>query len=113
MKSPVAAPDIFFCRCYGGARRFSEGASLCVTWFSTTTTTPHHIVYHLFTCLLSEASLGSMKSAKQIDCIFIIRLLPTDAHIAAVRPVGVYFWIMTSGQYIIPNVSYSLVYRLT
>ena len=22
----VAAPDIFFCRCYGGARRFSEGA---------------------------------------------------------------------------------------
>ena len=23
---PVAAPDIFFCRCYGGARRFSEGA---------------------------------------------------------------------------------------
>ena len=22
----VAAPDIFFCRCYGGAWRFSEGA---------------------------------------------------------------------------------------
>src|SRR4029434_8952014 len=78
MKSPVAAPDIFFCRCYGGARRFSEGASLCVTWFSTTTTTPHHIVYHLFTCLLSEASLGSMKSAKQTDFIIIIIIKATS-----------------------------------
>ena len=38
---------------------------------------------YLFTCLLSEASLWSMKSAIQIDrIIIIIRLLPTDAHIA-------------------------------
>src|SRR4029434_964087 len=38
---------------------------------------------YLFTCLLSEASLWSMKSAIQIDRIIImIRLLPTDAHIA-------------------------------
>src|SRR4029434_4715818 len=77
----VAAPEISFCRCYGGARRFTEGDSICVTWFSTTT--PPHISSYRFTCLLSEASLWSMKSAIQIDCIIIIiRLLPTDAHIA-------------------------------
>ena len=30
------------------------------------------LYYNNFTCLLSEASLGSMKSAKQTDCIIII-----------------------------------------
>src|SRR4029434_7026786 len=41
------------------------------------------ILSYLFTCLLSEASLWSIKSAIQIDrIIIIIRLLPTDAHIA-------------------------------
>ena len=38
---------------------------------------------HMFTRLLTKASLGSIKSAIQIDrIIIIIRLLPTDAHIA-------------------------------
>src|SRR4029434_4313024 len=38
---------------------------------------------YLFTCLLSEASFWPMKSPIQIDrIIIIIRLLPTDAHIA-------------------------------
>ena len=39
---------------------------------------------YLFTCLLSEASLWSIKSAILIDriIIIIIRLLPTNAHIA-------------------------------
>src|SRR4029434_4549770 len=42
----------------------------------------HTISSYLFTCLLSEASLGSMKSAKPIVLLLSIsRLLPTDAHI--------------------------------
>ena len=61
------------------------------------------LYYNNFTCLLSEAFLGSMKSAKPIVLLLSLsRLLPTDAHICDVHCQKAYSMLL-SPQSQIPN----------